>query len=272
MTKDYEPPPDAADVFAQYKTHHEGERTLKPKMLQLADRELEAGATVGQLAKLTGLLPEVFRRRARALGVERRRAPTVGKLATDSPQPESRPAATKPRQQVTQAIPEPTEEPEPLDLTGIFPEVAALPHERIKELVTNAEARQPKWVEEIRQEYPNTDERRLNYLIVNVGFRQGRKPPELAADPRPRLCADRPVTAEEAAEFAMLARSHASEMQLRKLDQEAEKAPEGSKGFAVMHAALDMGLLKHDEVYGARPASSAETSEGPVRPDEEPTL
>jgi len=77
----YKPPQDAAAAFARYKELHEGERALKPEMLALADRELEAGASVGQLAKLTGLLPEVFRRRARALGVERKRPPTVGKLA-----------------------------------------------------------------------------------------------------------------------------------------------------------------------------------------------
>ncbi|CAL9350927.1 hypothetical protein SUDANB1_00459 [Streptomyces sp. enrichment culture] len=81
MPKDYEPPRDAADTFARYKAHYEGERTLKPEMLEYADRELQAGATVGQLATWTGLTPEVFRRRARKLGVERLRPPTVGKLA-----------------------------------------------------------------------------------------------------------------------------------------------------------------------------------------------
>lgn len=77
----YKPPTDAASLFARYKEHHDGERELKPEMLAMADRELKAGASVGQLAKLTGLLPEVFRRRARALGVERKRPPTVGKLS-----------------------------------------------------------------------------------------------------------------------------------------------------------------------------------------------
>lgn len=89
----YKPPPDAASVFARYKQLHEGERELKPEMLALADRELKAGASVGQLAKLTGLLPEVFRRRARALGIERKRPPTVGKLASSPPS-----AKTSPRE------------------------------------------------------------------------------------------------------------------------------------------------------------------------------
>lgn len=109
MPKDYKPPRDAADVFARYKAHYEGERELKPAMLEFADRELKAGATVGQLAKLTGLTPEVFRRRARALGIEHKRAPTVGKLRPEhappapprepdrSPAPERRPRPAKPQ-------------------------------------------------------------------------------------------------------------------------------------------------------------------------------
>ncbi|WP_030917350.1 hypothetical protein [Streptomyces sp. NRRL B-24720] len=84
MATDYEPSPDAAAVFAEYREHYEGERDLKPKMREHAALELKAGATVGQLAKATGLTPEVFRRMARDLGVERRRPPTVGKLKPDS--------------------------------------------------------------------------------------------------------------------------------------------------------------------------------------------
>jgi len=192
---------------------------------------------------------------AKKAGVPPLREATVVGRAKATATEESRPAAaTAPRQEVAQVVPDPP------DLTGIFPEVAALPYARIKELAETAEARQPKWVEEIRQEYPDADELRLNYLIVNVGFRYGRKPPELAAESRPRLRADRSVTAEEAAEFAVLARSRASEMQAKKLDQEAGKASDENKGFAVMHTALDMEVLKHDEVYGERPVSSEETS------------
>ncbi len=98
MPKDYKPPRDAADTFARYKAHYEGERALKPEMLEFADRELKAGATVGQLAAWTGLTPEVFRRRARALGVERKRPPTVGKLSPAAAPAEQTPppAATPP--------------------------------------------------------------------------------------------------------------------------------------------------------------------------------
>lgn len=101
MPKDYKPPRDATETFARYKAHYEGERALKPEMLEFADRELKAGATVGQLAKLTGLTPEVFRRRARALGVEHKRAPTVGKLSA------------APAEAVTATPPEQPQPPEP---------------------------------------------------------------------------------------------------------------------------------------------------------------
>lgn len=68
-------------VLAQYKAHVDGERELKPEMRKRAAQELRKGTTVGQLAKATGLTPEVFRRMARDLGVEHKRPPTVGRLA-----------------------------------------------------------------------------------------------------------------------------------------------------------------------------------------------
>jgi len=75
---------EATKVFASFKRHCEGRRGLEQSMLDAADCALAEGATVGQLAKLTGLTPEVFRRRARALGIEHKRPPTVGKLAVDA--------------------------------------------------------------------------------------------------------------------------------------------------------------------------------------------
>lgn len=105
---------------------------------------------------------------------------------------EARPAVATPRARVTQALPK----PEPIDLTGISPAVAALPLERVRSLAASAEARQPKWVAEIREEYPDANELRLCYLIVDVGFRQGHKPPELADTPTPDT-SERPVGSEE---------------------------------------------------------------------------
>lgn len=113
MPKDYKPPRDAADTFARYKAHYEGERALKPEMLEFADRELKAGATVGQLAGLTGLTPEVFRRRARALGVEHKRAPTVGKLSAAPAEPVAVDPPERPRPSGPPAAPRRRKKPEP---------------------------------------------------------------------------------------------------------------------------------------------------------------
>lgn len=191
---------------------------------------------------------------AKKAGVPPLREATVVSRAKASAPREPSPAAATPRQQVTQALPM----PEPIDLTGIFPEVAALPYARIKELAETAQARQPRWVEQVRQDYPDANERRLHYLIVNVGMLCGRTPPELAAELRPRLGGDNPLTAEEVTGFAAVARSLANETQTKKLDQEAGKAPDEKKSLAALHAALDMELLSHDEVYGERPAGSEE--------------
>ena len=63
-----------------------------------------------------------------------------------------------------------------------------------------AETRQPQWVAEIREEYPDANELRLCYLIVDTGFRQGRKPPELADPPTANedaAASERPAGSEE---------------------------------------------------------------------------
>jgi hypothetical protein len=67
-----------AALFARYKEAVTAERDLRPRVKEAAAQEMLAGATVGQLAKLTGMTPEVFRRIARAEGVERKRPPTNG--------------------------------------------------------------------------------------------------------------------------------------------------------------------------------------------------
>jgi hypothetical protein len=133
----YKPPPDAASVFARYKEHYEGERELKPAVVEMADRELKAGATVGELAKLTGLTPEVFRRRARALGVERKRPPTVGKLSPAAPEPtEAPPQTASPRRPARPALanqPKSTPGRGPAMSDARAKALAALAHERASE-------------------------------------------------------------------------------------------------------------------------------------------
>lgn len=187
MPKDYKPPRDAAETFANYKAHYEGERALKPEMLEAADRELKAGATVGQLAAWTGLTPEVFRRRARALGVERKRPPTVGKL---SPAPA-----------------------------------------------------------------PIPDAERAEGPVRSPVAKKRRRPQTEGRD-------GRPLSDEEASTLALLARTRASEMQLKKLDQAAAQVSESLKDYTVVATAMTMDLLTHDEVYAEpepeRPVGSEE--------------
>lgn len=86
MTKsDYNAPDDAAHVFGRFKRANDTAKALLPEVKDFAARELKAGATVRDLANLTGLTDELFRRIARAEGVERLRPPTVGREAKTPP-------------------------------------------------------------------------------------------------------------------------------------------------------------------------------------------
>ena len=76
----YTPDTDTAQLFARYKRTLETERTLKPKVREAAEHAIRAGASNQELAALTGMTPEYFRKLATAIGVDnRRRAPTVGR-------------------------------------------------------------------------------------------------------------------------------------------------------------------------------------------------
>ena len=140
------------------------------------------------VVRITGWSREHLRRLKEKAEMEALRRKVEELSAPKKPSP----AVAPPRQQVTQALPK----PEPIDLTGISPEVAGLPLERVRNLAATAEARQPQWVAEIREEYPDANELRLCYLIVDVGFRQGHKPPELA-DPPAEKPEERPASSEE---------------------------------------------------------------------------
>lgn len=81
----YEPRDDAAKLFRQQKRLVEDQAKIKDPLREMAVREMrEAGATVGDLARLTGLSTEFFRRIARAEGIELLRPPTVGPLKKDN--------------------------------------------------------------------------------------------------------------------------------------------------------------------------------------------
>lgn len=82
MTRNnWTPDEDAERTYTRYRKALETERELKDPVREQATRDLKAGASVTQLAKLTGMTPEVFRRIARAEGIERKREPTVGREA-----------------------------------------------------------------------------------------------------------------------------------------------------------------------------------------------
>jgi hypothetical protein len=72
----------------------------------------------------------------------------------------------------------------------------------------------------------------------------------------------RPLSEEEAKSLAALARSSASDLQMKRLEQDVEHVGDARKDFVVVSSALSMGLLTHDEVYGIdapeRPVSSEE--------------
>ncbi|MFK0172643.1 hypothetical protein ACIQU5_27990 [Streptomyces sp. NPDC090306] len=73
---EYQPPADAADLFAQVKAAHDVLRQLAAPLHDMAVREMQAGATVGDLARLTGYDREKYRRWARAADIPHVRPPT----------------------------------------------------------------------------------------------------------------------------------------------------------------------------------------------------
>jgi len=79
MTSDYTPGEEATRLYARHKRFHEGALELRDRVKEQAAKDLLNGATPAQLAKLTGLSDEFFRRIARSVGAERKRPPTVGR-------------------------------------------------------------------------------------------------------------------------------------------------------------------------------------------------
>jgi Meiotically Up-regulated Gene 113 (MUG113) protein len=77
-----QPTMSAAECFKRYKRARETRDRLRPLVEKVAIRDMRSGkATAADLAQRTGLAPEVFRKLARAHGIERLREPTVGKDA-----------------------------------------------------------------------------------------------------------------------------------------------------------------------------------------------
>jgi hypothetical protein len=256
MTTD--PPDPVTAAAARYKRDNEKAKASRKELAALVLEALrDPNAEPIDIAKRAEWTPAYVRKLARENGIEADpsyKARTEKARARLLSEASLSPAPAPPRQQVTQAVRKP--------VPGISPKVLALPRDRVKDLADLAQDHDPTWVEEVQQDYPQLRGPDLDLVIVELGHQKGFKIKELDDPPEPKP-ADRPVTEEEAAEFAARARSKASEMQLKKLDQIAEAAADGSKDFAVMHAALDMELLSHDEVYAEpeRPAGSEETTE-----------
>lgn len=73
--------PEAERLYAEHRWNLEEARAILPEVKERAAEDLKAGSTPAELAKLTGLSDEFFRRIARKVGAERKRPPTVGREA-----------------------------------------------------------------------------------------------------------------------------------------------------------------------------------------------
>lgn len=62
-------PQERARIYARYRKAHETTKELKPIVDAMATEDLARGATIAHLAEVTGMLPEVFRRKARKADV-----------------------------------------------------------------------------------------------------------------------------------------------------------------------------------------------------------
>ncbi|MEU1373009.1 hypothetical protein ABZ442_05005 [Streptomyces triculaminicus] len=168
MPSDYEPDDEALRLYGRYKRARETEAELKDPVREQAARDLKAGAAVSDLAKLTGLTAEFFRRIARAEGVERKRAPTVGKLAATPPPALPRSAA--PHWEGSPS--KPSAEQPPADLY-LSPAVADLTEDQVRLLVGQAEGQHPDWGREIRRELRGTPAQWIRYAIVEAAVQAG---------------------------------------------------------------------------------------------------
>lgn len=79
MATDHTPDEENLRIYGRHKRHHEAAKAELEEVRKRAADDLLAGSTPAELAKLTGLSDEFFRRIARKVGAERKREPTVGR-------------------------------------------------------------------------------------------------------------------------------------------------------------------------------------------------
>lgn len=79
----YEPNAKDAALFAKHKQARKVIKDTRASVAEAAERAIRAGATNQQLAELTGMTDETFRKLAEKIGVDNRvKPPTVGKEVT----------------------------------------------------------------------------------------------------------------------------------------------------------------------------------------------
>lgn len=95
----YEPDPTDTKLFARHKQARDTIRTTRKPLREASIRALRDGATNQELAALTGLTPEHFRKLAEEIGVDnRQKPPTVGREAEAA---KARTAGTRATEPVT---------------------------------------------------------------------------------------------------------------------------------------------------------------------------
>jgi hypothetical protein len=156
MTTRWTPDPETAEVFALYAEAVRTERDLKPDVRQRAEAALKAGATSTQLARLTGMTPEVFRRMARDL-----------RLPID-PRYAERAAASrkKPAIQQSETPNEPT--PAPSGAPALRDDVRALAHDQAAALAYYVEVHHGDWFRAARRKIVAANPYWLPYAITQA--------------------------------------------------------------------------------------------------------
>jgi hypothetical protein len=175
MTKNWTPDPETAETFAAYRQAIETERALKPDVRRQAEAALKAGATGTQLARLTGMTPEVFRRMARDLDL-----PVDPRYTERAAASRKRPAAAE------QPRPEPRERPSPTvpDWLDDFPQIAALTFAEAQDRAHQLKLDRPHWFLDNRKAC-TAEPRWINHAMLAAD----------AADPENTPTIDAPATA-----------------------------------------------------------------------------
>lgn len=160
----YEPDPKTAQIFARYKRAHEAERELKPGMRTAAATAIRDGASNQELAALTDLTPEFFRKLAIEIGVDnRRKAPTVGREA------DAKRANASVRTEATEQSQAGLKPRLPAEL-GLEPQIRQLTPAQVKGMVEQVKRDHPDWAAKSHRTFARTLPTYLPYVLANDAF------------------------------------------------------------------------------------------------------